>query len=115
MFSALVRLNRARMQPADYKCQLQEAIEHVKFALSLYKLQAREGRYYLHEHPAGASSWCLPEVMRFIADNDALLVTSHLCQYGLLTTDASGNPAPALKPTRWMTNSLLGSRAWSKM
>ena len=34
-----------------------EAIKHLHFVVSLYKLQLESGRHFLHEHPAGATSW----------------------------------------------------------
>ena len=34
----------------------EEDVEHVKFMIELYTVQVREGRYFIHEHPVGASS-----------------------------------------------------------
>ena len=34
-----------------------QAMVHIKFVMEHYQLQAAAGRYFLHEHPAQASSW----------------------------------------------------------
>ena len=34
-----------------------EAVQHLKFVVSLYREQIRRGRLFLHEHPAYATSW----------------------------------------------------------
>ena len=59
------------------------------------------GKYFLHEHPAFATSWRQKCVLSFTARNaDLYMVTSDLCQFGL----TSGG-LPAKKPTRWLSNS----------
>ena len=39
-----------------------EAIEHMEFVVRLYEKQRAEGRWFLHEHPAQATSWVLTAV-----------------------------------------------------
>ena len=39
----------------------EEDVEHIKFMIEIYKAQVQEGRYFIHEHPVGASSWRLKE------------------------------------------------------
>ena len=74
---------------------------HLEFVCRLYKEQLEGGRFFLHEHPAFASSWqerCvaeileLPHVARAVGDQ---------CQYG----QKSHRGAPVKKPTGWMSNS----------
>ena len=36
-----------------------EAVEHMRFVVRLYREQLDNGRYFLHEHPANATSWRL--------------------------------------------------------
>ena len=57
------------MKPWDAKKEekLRKAKIHLEFVCRLYQMQISEGRWFLHEHPAGASSWmerCVLEVMR---------------------------------------------------
>ena len=53
MFSSLQRLSGW-----DDKKQVKwcEAKEHIKFMVEIYKIQTQEGRWFLHGHPASASS-----------------------------------------------------------
>ena len=54
------------------------------------KKQWKKGRYFLFEHPAGASSWeeeCVKEVMKL---KGVQVVTIDQCQYGLESRDAEG-------------------------
>ena len=37
--------------------------------------------------------------------DDAILVTSHMCRFGMTTAGPGGASMPVLKPTRWLTNS----------
>ena len=72
----------------------------------LYDIQVRGGMYFLHEHPAQATSWTLPVVTEFCARYPHLYaVTAAMCQFGLETTGSDGETRPAQKLTRWLTNS----------
>ena len=70
-------------------------------------MQASEGRYYLHEHPRGAASWKQECIVQLAAsDPNAQLVSTDMCQFGLMVKDRSGRViGRAMKPTRWLTNS----------
>ena len=59
-FSILQGLNKERMGPVRYEEMLRQARIHFEFCASLYQIQADQGRYFLHEHPASASSWKEP-------------------------------------------------------
>ena len=95
-------LNAARRDPGVVNREWVRAMVHVKFVCELYQEQLDAGRYFLHEHPVGASSWgeeCIKELM---AQQGVVVATSDRCQYeqeDRLTGD------PVKKPTKWMTNS----------
>ena len=72
---------------------------HFRFVCQLYQMQLDAGRYFLHEHPVGATSWkekCVeeiwqhPSVERIISDQ---------CQFG-----QQHDGEPVMKPTGWMSN-----------
>ena len=71
------------------------------FCCELYKLQAEAGRYFLHEHPAQATSWQLAEVRELLETNGVQRVVGDQCQYGQET----GASDPVKKPTGWLSNS----------
>eukprot|EP00972_Heterocapsa_arctica_P085543 12608343-Heterocapsa_arctica.AAC.1 len=56
-FSALQALSATRRDPEVVRRQVVEAEIHLRFCCELYELQIRCGDYFVHEHPAGATSW----------------------------------------------------------
>ena len=58
----------------------------------------------MHEHPASASSWKLPEVTKMMNRPGVECIVNSTCMFGMTTKDEEGNEGPVLKPTRWMTN-----------
>eukprot|EP00973_Karenia_brevis_P071117 9880493-Karenia_brevis.AAC.1 len=61
-FSQLMNINWSRMSQEDVQKRWEEAVMHIEFCAFIYKLQAEHGRYFLHEHPLGATSWQLPAI-----------------------------------------------------
>ena len=60
-FSQLQSLNP---KTRDSERKLREGIEHMRFLGRLYKIQVDQGRVFLHEQPAHAKSWMIPEIKR---------------------------------------------------
>ena len=81
----------------------EEDVEHVKFMIELYTVQVREGRYFIHEHPVGASSWRLEEMVRLLEMEGVETVIGDQCMFGLKTW-GKGGEVPTKKPTRFATN-----------
>eukprot|EP00972_Heterocapsa_arctica_P038713 5705602-Heterocapsa_arctica.AAC.1 len=54
------------MDPDQKAIMMSPARTHLHFCLKLYNIQLRAGRYFLHEHPATATSWKDPEVINFM-------------------------------------------------
>ena len=102
-FCSWQTLNAARLgwTAEDVQRRRAEGELHVRFCCELYGLQAAAGRYYLHEHPASASSWQLKEVQELLRTTTAAQVVGDQCQYGQETADGR----PVKKPTRWLSNS----------
>ena len=73
--------------------------------MKLYRKQVEAGRLFLHEHPAHATSWRLPEVERVMKLNGARVVEADQCMFGLKTKGSSSKEwKAAKKPTKFMTN-----------
>jgi hypothetical protein len=106
MFSTLQNLNWGKSANRDFAMQYkyEEAVKHMKFVASLYKIQVEAGRYFLHEHPRRAGSWNLKCIADILKDERVFRCEADMCQYGLQSKDAQGNGL-ALKPTSFMTNS----------
>ena len=104
-FSTLRNLNKGRVSAKDFEKKFKRACRHLAFVFELYELQVQGGRYFLHEHPASATSWKQKPVVDFIArHHDLYASTSHMCQFGMTAKGEQGE-GPVLKPTRWLTNS----------
>lgn len=65
---------------------------------------AERGRYFVHEHPASATSWSRPDVVRLRGMDDVTRATADMCMFGMKATDQRGQEGPVKKPTRWLSN-----------
>jgi len=102
-FSPLQTLNQKR--DANIRSQeLEYGRNHVRFAIKMMAKQLEMGGYILFEHPRAATTWALPEMKEFVAKYRLCEVTADQCMYGLVSSDALGE-GPAMKPTRFITNS----------
>ena len=81
--------------------------------MKLYNSQREAGRYFLHEHPAAASSWQEQCVQKLMGKDGVTRVIGDQCRYGLVATD-EGRNGPARKSTGFMTNSPCIAKALSK-
>ena len=77
----------------------------MQFVVQLYKCQIRNKRFFLHEHPATATSWQLDAIKQLARTEGVSISRADLCMYGMRTWDESGKEAYAKKPTKFMTNS----------
>ena len=76
----------------------------MNFCIELYKLQMKEGRFFLHEHPLSAWAWKLDSVRELRENPSVYRVRGDMCRFNMIINDAQG-PALACKPTGWMSNS----------
>ena len=102
-FSKLMKMNWARMNPAEAKRKWNLAVSHIIFCVELYRLQMAEGRLFLHEHPDGASSWDLKVMRDLLADPRVVKVVGDQCMYGQVT-EVEKVVLPARKATGFATN-----------
>ena len=72
--SQFTNLNFPRMDPQEVARRRKLAAAHVRFCLYLYKKQLRAGRYFLLEHPHGATSWKMSEVVDLAKDDGVLKI-----------------------------------------
>ena len=99
-------MNFPKMEPERVKREMEEGRTHLRFMASLYRKQMLKGKFFLHEHPATATSWKEPEIEALMSNAAVMSVVAHQCMYGLTTPTTKGGPRlPAKKPTRFMTNS----------
>ena len=77
-------------------------------------MQIDGGRYFLHEHPDGATSWKLEEIQDILAHDSVVRVTGHTCVHDMTSVDESG-PGLVKKAAGWpvCSNTLPGGDAAS--
>ena len=99
-FSSLRHLSNFKRDPKVVAAEEAEGLHHLRFAVLIAKLQLRNGRGFLFEHPKRASSWLCPELQALRDEDGVFSVDVDLCRFGLTTTQGQ----PALKPTLLLTN-----------
>ena len=104
MFSTLQNLN-AKKGEVEWEKRRRAAEVLLVFAAAVYKLQVLAGRHFLHEHPAGATSWSHPAIAKLRAMPGVGAVVAHQCAYGLETSAQDGGRALAKEHTRFMSSS----------
>ena len=98
-------MKHEKMDPLRVEALRKEAVMHLHFMCSIYRMQLDDGRHFLHEHPATATSWNDEWIQKIMNHPKVHSVISDQCEYGLLTPGPGGVPTPAKKPTRWMSSS----------
>jgi hypothetical protein len=105
-FSTLQALRKK--QSAEREAALKEGIEHINFCAAVYKWQHARERYFLHEHPWGASSWRLQAMKALRTLKGVELVRMDQCMVGQEAWDRNEDGTwawrPARKRTGWLTN-----------
>ena len=78
----------------------------MRFAIKLYRLQAEQGRWLLHEHPSSATSWRMPEMQSLMNDLHIQKTVGHMCRYGTQYKNEHGS-GKVKQPTGFLTNSAM--------
>ena len=89
--SKLTSLNVRHTSPSERKQIANKAQRHLEFICKLIMIQHRDGRYFIHEHPGGISSWqdqCVQEVLTV---TQATITEFDQCLFGLMATDRNGS------------------------
>ena len=99
-------MNCKKMDPKDVAQKLEEGRLHLEFMAGIYREQLRNGRHFLHEHPATAFSWREDAIAKLRSSTGVYEVVCDQCQFGLTTKGTvPGERLPAMKPTRFISSS----------
>ena len=112
-YSCMNTIYYARMSKEEGNARVAYARKHLELCIKLYRIQLDAGRYFLHEHPATATSWQEGVVKKLMTEEAVERVMGDQCRYGLSTKDGSVI-GPAKKPTGFMTNSVCIARRLMK-
>ena len=74
---------------------------HLEVCVQLYEIQMNQALYFLHEHPAFATSWKETCVPRLLGQEGVAWIRADQCQLGWCNDEGS----PVMKPTGFMSNS----------
>ena len=99
-FSNIQNLNKARRDPEIVRREYVKACIHLNWCCHLYTKQMNRNAYFLHEHPAGATSWRETRVMEILQRQGVGRVVADQCQFGQETDIGD----PLKKPTGFMSN-----------
>ena len=102
-FCTWIHLNHQRMPKEVVQERRRKARRPLEFCTKLYALQLNHGRYFLHAHPLGATSWQEQCIQSILGKHGVMHVKADQCQYGLMSRDAAGNGL-VRKATGIMTN-----------
>ena len=102
-FCAYQHLNAARhgWSKEEVERRRLAGVVHLEFVCRLYDLQLKNKRYFLHEHPATATSWREPCIADILSRDGVDRVVGDQCQYG----QGDEHDNPVRKSTGWMSNS----------
>ena len=80
---------------------------HLRFAARLHRRSVRAGRYHIHEHLSGATSWTEPSIRAIRHLPKVSISKCNQCMYGCKSHSTLNDPEPmaAMNPTRFMSNS----------
>ena len=104
-FSKLLNIKLASRDPATVKAKNERVVRRLHTAIGCYRKQMENGRYFLHEHPDGASSWKDEEVVRLQREEGVFTVEGPMCRWGMQLETRDGRKGYVFKRTRWVTNS----------
>ena len=114
-FSTWQFLNKFRaVDPQELERTRLQAIVHIEFMASLYLEQIEGGRYFLHEHPAFATSWALPCMEELAKVHGVEMAYADQCQYGQAIQSGRHRGDPVKKPTGFLGNSPEVAKQLSK-
>ena len=106
-FSVLRSLNWRSLGAEQNVLRREEGERHVELAVRYYEKQMDRGRYFLHEHPAGADSWDMDKVKKLQKRDGVFTVSGPMCKWGMQLDTRHKGKGFVYKPTRWITNSRI--------
>ena len=91
-------MKHPKMPEDIVKRRMEEARMHLKVMCEIYRDRHRKGKWFLHEHPAYATSWNEPSIEKILQLSGVDSIRADPYQFELVTP-SHGERKPALKPT----------------
>ena len=97
--SAWQHLNRSKRDATVCDEEMGHGLKHLKFCCELYAYQVGQGRYFLHEHPAQATSWGTKYIKEIMNMEGVDRTVADQCRYGSVYRGR-----PVRKPSGFLSN-----------
>ena len=107
VFSSMQNINHRHHVGEVWEVKYQQGLSHLEYAVRLYWEQISRGRFFLHEHPATATSWGLSMVKELERHPGVQVVTGDMCRWGMTLKPLQ------LKPLYIVRR--MGSWPWSQV
>ena len=104
-FSLLQNLSKEYQDNPVRKLRREEGEQHLRQCVELYIGQMLRGRYFLHEHPAGADSWDVQEMVDLQRMDGVYTVSGPMCFWNMRLKTPKLGAGKVYKNTKWVTNS----------
>ena len=82
-FSPMQNINQKHHIGEAWERKKQDGMDLLLFAIQCYWDQIERGMFFLHEHPATASSWGLTALQELEAYPGVHVVTADMCRWGM--------------------------------
>ena len=99
-FSTWQFINNTKRDPNIVAREKAAGRMHLAWVCKMYLKQIQAGRFFLHEHPANATSWSEACVREVLSKVGVSRITADQCQLGQETEEGE----PLKKPTGFMSN-----------
>ena len=111
VFSSMQNINQKHHGTPQWEKKYEDALALLQFSVDVYWDQISRGEFFLHEHPATASSWNLPVIRELTEHPGVSIVTGDMCRWGMHLLEERENQGTdqavlVKKHTKWMTNCL---------
>eukprot|EP00969_Alexandrium_andersonii_P229362 10130135-Alexandrium_andersonii.AAC.1 len=70
------------MDQQEVARRVSAAKTHLEFTTKLRRAELERGAYFLHEHPASASSWQEPCTVGLLSQPEVESGIGHMCRFG---------------------------------
>ena len=84
-------INQKHHGTPEWINKYEEGVLLLQYAVDLYWDQIARGKFFLHEHPATASSWDLPMIKELAEHPGVEIVTGDMCRWGMHLPEESHN------------------------
>ena len=79
VFSSMQNINQKHHGTPEWQTRYAEGLALLQFSVEVYWDQISRGKFFLHEHPATASSWDLPSIRELAEHPGVIIVTGDMC------------------------------------